>query len=152
MRTFRSLVLAVACAAALAASARAQTVTDSTGFEQRIAGTGQVALMTSNFGFLGTNYSSRLPSFAYPYPPTATEAIDHMVRGGLWVGAINLDEGTPRVSTGTLDGSAGSDPRTSGGPEWTPCWSRWVWPSGPTTWFGAIPSGCASAWVSVSPC
>ncbi len=123
MPTFRSRVAVAVCALAFAfAAARtsAQTITDSTRFEQRIAGTGQVALMLSNFGFLGTNYSSRLPSFAYPYPPTATEAIDHMVRGGLWVGAINLDEGTARVTTGALDGSAGSDPRTSGGPEWTP--------------------------------
>ncbi len=62
----------------------------------------QIGLTVNNNGFLGTNLPNAEsdPSFEYPL---GTD-IERMIRGGIWIGAINADNDT-LVSTATLDGS-----------------------------------------------
>ncbi len=93
-------------------------VNDSTSYEQTVAGVGQVALTVTNYGFIGTNYLGRGPSFEYPYSTGSGPHIDHLVRGGLWIGGVNLLSDSTRVSTATLDGQYNS--RSSTGTEYTP--------------------------------
>ncbi len=65
----------------------------------------QIGLMINNNGLLGTNLPTNQspPSFEYPL---GTD-IERMIRGGIWIGAINSD-GEPLVSTATLDESYSS--------------------------------------------
>lgn len=72
-----------------------------------------VGLAVWNTGFFGTNFASMAPSFEYPLGETFR--YDHMVRGGLWVGGLVDTSGVvdTLVSTATIDGSYGSDPRTA---------------------------------------
>ena len=62
-----------------------------------------MGLVLTNYGFFGNNFVSRSPSMEYPLG----SQIDHLVRAGIWVGAINA-EGDTVVSTGTVSGSYGS--------------------------------------------
>lgn len=59
---------------------------------------GQLGLGVTNLGYFGTAFSSRSPSARYPIK----SAVEHVYRGGLWVGARDSD-GTLRVSTGAQD-------------------------------------------------
>ncbi len=61
-----------------------------------------IGLCFYNNGFVGNNFNSRSPSFEFPLGSN----IDHMVRGGLWVGAKTVDNEI-RVSTATVDGRVG---------------------------------------------
>ncbi len=78
----------------------------------RTQNVGNLALALSNHGFLGDNFADRAPSMEYP----KGSEVDHMVRGGLWVGGINTDFDT-LVTTGVQDGYWGSYTRPS---EWVP--------------------------------
>ncbi len=78
----------------------------------RIQNVGNLALALSNHGFLGDNFAERTASMEYP----KGSEVDHMVRGGLWVGGINTDFDT-LVTTGVLDGYWGSYTRPT---EWVP--------------------------------
>ena len=69
----------------------------------RITSGNNLGLTLFNDGFFGNNFANRQPSFEYPLGSN----IDHMVRGGLWVGAINA-VGDTLVSTATKDGQIGS--------------------------------------------
>jgi hypothetical protein len=91
---------------------------DSAGFDQTVAGVGHVAVNLTNYGFVGTNYYGRAPSFEYPYTTGPGSHVDHLVRGGLWIGGFNTYTGVHRVSTATLDGNYNS--RSSTGTEYTP--------------------------------
>lgn len=73
---------------------------------------GNLALAVSNHGFLGNNFAERAASMEYP---KGTE-VDHMIRGGLWVGGINTDFDT-LVTTGVQDGYWGTYTRPT---EWVP--------------------------------
>ena len=66
----------------------------------------KIGLMINNNGFLGTNLPNEFspPSFEFPL---GTD-YERMVRGGIWVGAIN-NNGDRLVSTGTISGIAGGD-------------------------------------------
>ncbi len=57
----------------------------------------------TNYGFIGNNFSARTPSLEYPI---GTEH-EHLVRGGLWIGAIAADQNGAftGVTTGAIDGS-----------------------------------------------
>ncbi|MFH1278841.1 MAG: hypothetical protein ABIK65_10735 [Candidatus Eisenbacteria bacterium] len=73
-----------------------------------------VGLMINNNGFLGTNLPGANgepanfdPSFEYPLGTN----IERMIRGGVWIGAVNID-GDSLVSTATIDG-AFNDPISS---------------------------------------
>ena len=73
---------------------------------------GNLALALSNHGFLGNNFAERAASMEYP----KGSEVDHMIRGGLWVGGINTDFDT-LVTTGVQDGYWGSYTRPT---EWVP--------------------------------
>lgn len=76
----------------------------------------KLGLVLSNYGFIGTNLTSRSPSFEYPLG----SGHQHLTRGGPWIGAIALDEEGvfTGVSTAAIDGYAGS--ASAGATEFTP--------------------------------
>ena len=59
----------------------------------------------TNYGFIGNNFTSRTPSMEYP----VGTGHEHLVRGGLWIGAIAADANGAftGVSTGSVDGFTG---------------------------------------------
>jgi hypothetical protein len=61
-----------------------------------------IGLVITNYGFFGNNFVTRAPSMEYPLG----SQIDHLIRAGLWVGAINAN-GDTVVSTGCISGSWG---------------------------------------------
>jgi hypothetical protein len=85
-------------------------------FGIRVTNLNRVGLTVTNYGFLGNNFISRSPSCEYPLGL----GIEHMSRGGLWVGALAItDQGEIyRVSTGAIDNSQGSNQVAD--TEWTP--------------------------------
>jgi len=70
----------------------------------------------TNYGFYGNNYFSRDASLEYP----ANRGFEHLVRGGLWVGAKAQDDQGEftGVSTGTVDAAQGAT--SPGSSEFTP--------------------------------
>ncbi len=123
MRSFRSLLPVAISAALLAGPARADedhlpprggavpdraqsaAQGDSILYAARVQNGNKVGLTLTNYGFVGTNFSSFAPSFEYPLGSGHM----HMVRGGPWIGAISADENGAfiGVSTSTEDGYAG---------------------------------------------
>jgi hypothetical protein len=68
-----------------------------------------MGVTVSNYGFVGNNFVSRTPSMEYPLG----SGYEHMVRGGLWIGACAFDDAAVDscfigVVTGAIDGSQGS--------------------------------------------
>src|SRR5262245_8614506 len=62
-----------------------------------------MSMNVTNYGFLGNNFTVRTPSMEYP----VGTGHEHLVRGGLWVGARTVD--TDRgVTTGAKAGSTGA--------------------------------------------
>jgi hypothetical protein len=100
---------AVAAGVATAASPPASTAVsaDSIRYATTLADINQVGLTVTNYGFFGTNFNSRAPSFEYPLGT----GYEHMSRAGLWVGALALsDTGVfYGVSSAIVDNSQGSD-------------------------------------------
>lgn len=82
-------------------SAEAQAAGDT--ITARITTGNNLGLLIYNDGFFGSNFANRGPSFEYPLGSN----IDHMVRSGIWIGAINA-VGDTLVSTATKDGAIGS--------------------------------------------
>jgi hypothetical protein len=66
-----------------------------------------VGLTTGNYGFFGTNFNSRAPSFEFPLG----SGYEHMSRAGLWVGAVALtDTGLfTGVSSAIVDNAQGTN-------------------------------------------
>lgn len=85
-------------------------------YAARIQNGNRVGLTLTNYGFVGTNFSSFAPSFEYPLGSSHM----HMVRGGPWIGAYAADDSGAYigVSTAATDGSAGGSP--SDASEFTP--------------------------------
>jgi hypothetical protein len=102
--------------AAPATPAIASAAADSIAYAVRILDKNKLGLTLSNYGFIGTNFTSRSPSFEYPLG----SGYQHMVRGGPWIGGISADENGAftGVSTAAVDGSAGS--ASAGATEFTP--------------------------------
>ncbi|MDP6419053.1 MAG: hypothetical protein QF492_06685 [Candidatus Krumholzibacteria bacterium] len=73
---------------------------------------GNLALALSNHAFIGNNFSERTSSMEYP----KGSEVDHLVRGGLWIGGISTSLDT-LVTTGVQDGYWGSYSRPT---EWVP--------------------------------
>lgn len=73
---------------------------------------GNLALAISNHGFIGNNFAERASSMEYP----KGSEVDHLIRGGLWVGGVNTDFDV-LVTTGVQDGYWGSYTRPT---EWVP--------------------------------
>lgn len=72
----------------------------------RVMDQNKMAMSITNYGFVGNNFTTRAPSMEYPLGT----GYEHLVRGGLWVGAIaQSDTGTfTGVTTAAVDGSSGS--------------------------------------------
>ena len=89
---------------------------DSIRFLSTVDNVNLMGVTITNYGFIGNNFISRSPSVEYPLG----EGLEHMVRGGLWIGARCFDSPTDtlRVTTGTVDGSAGSGSQSAS--EFTP--------------------------------
>ena len=92
------------------------STTDSIAFASKVATGNLVGITITNYGFIGNNFISRDPSFEFPLGA----GYEHMVRGGLWVGAQAIDDNGAftGVVTGALDGSQGQ--ATQGATEFTP--------------------------------
>ena len=88
-----------------ARSVEAAAGSDSISFAARVLNGNKLGLTLTNYGFIGTNFSSYAPSFEYPLGSGHM----HMVRGGPWVGAISADQDGAfiGVSIATQDGSVG---------------------------------------------
>ena len=88
------------------AAGRAEAAaSDSISYAARVLNGNKVGLTLTNYGFIGTNFSSFAPSFEYPLGSGHM----HMVRGGPWIGAISADQDGAfiGVSVATEDGAAG---------------------------------------------
>jgi len=100
-----------------AAPSRAQrSAPPGTRFDQVIAEGSKVNMTITNYGFYGNNYFSRDASLEYP----ANRGYEHLVRGGLWVGAKAQDSHGEfvGVTTGTVDAAQGAT--SPGSTEFTP--------------------------------
>ena len=91
-------------------------VPDSVRFDQEIQNQNLIAMAMTNYGFYGNNFFKRDASFEYP----KDRGYEHMVRGGLWVGALAMGDSGEfiGVTCGTGDASAG--PSSVDASEWTP--------------------------------
>jgi hypothetical protein len=99
-----------------APAAAQKTTADSILYKANVMNSNLVAINVTNYGFVGNSFSSRQPSMEYP----AGSQFEHLVRGGLWIGAEAVDDSGSfiGVSTGALDGSNGSSAQSS--TEYTP--------------------------------
>ena len=61
-----------------------------------------MSINVTNYGFIGNNFNVRTPSMEYP----VGTGHEHLVRGGLWIGALSADDNGAftGVTTGALDG------------------------------------------------
>lgn len=64
-----------------------------------------MSMNTTNYGFIGNNFTVRTPSMEYP----VGTGHEHLVRGGLWIGALAVDQNGAfiGVTTGAVDGFTG---------------------------------------------
>jgi hypothetical protein len=99
-----------------AAPAAAQDVPDSVHYAVKSTNNNLLGILITNYGFIGNNFVSRSPSMEYPLG----SGFDHLVRGGLWIGARAIDDlgAFTGVSTAAIDGTAGSSAQA--GTEYTP--------------------------------
>ena len=102
-----AVLLAAALAAGGPAAARAATAVDSIRYVTAITDGNQVGLTVTNYGFFGTNFLNRAPSFEYPLG----SGYEHMSRAGLWVGALALSDTGAfiGVSSAIVDNAQGSN-------------------------------------------
>ena len=93
-----------------------RVIPDTVRFDQEIQSGNAIAMTTTNYGFYGNNFFRRDASFEYP----TNRGYEHMVRGGLWVGAEATDDQGEflGVTCGTVDASAG--PNSTEASEFTP--------------------------------
>jgi hypothetical protein len=89
---------------------------DSISYAARVMSGNKLGLTLTNYGFIGTNFSSSASSFEYPLGSNHM----HMVRGGPWIGAISADQDGAfiGVTIAAQDGSAGFS--SAGASEFTP--------------------------------
>lgn len=92
------------------------TQLDSIRYALRVTDNNLMGVTITNYGFVGNNFVSRSPSFEYPLGA----GFEHMVRGGLWVGARALDDQGvfTGVTTAAVDGAQGSSSQAA--TEFTP--------------------------------
>jgi hypothetical protein len=97
-------------------SISARIIPDSVRFDQEIQAGNAIAMTMTNYGFYGNNFFRREASFEYP----ANRGYEHMVRGGLWIGAQATDDlgEFTGVACGAVDASQG--PNSTEASEWTP--------------------------------
>jgi hypothetical protein len=92
------------------------TASDSISYAARVMSGNKLGMTITNYGFIGTNFTSFAPSFEYPLGTSHM----HMVRGGPWIGGVSFDENGAfvGVTIAAEDGSAGSN--SAGSTEFTP--------------------------------
>jgi len=85
-------------------------------YDSRVMNQNRVGLTVTNFGFIGNNFTTPAPSMEYPLGT----GFEHLVVGGLWIGANAVDDlgAFTGVSTAVLDGAVATNP--SLGTEFTP--------------------------------
>src|SRR4030095_1191007 len=88
---------------------------DSIAYAARVMSGNKLGMTLTNYGFVGSNFSSAAPSFEYPLGSNHM----HLVRGGPWIGAISADENGAfvGVTIAAQAGSAGSSHTGNGGVE-----------------------------------
>ena len=117
---FRHLLLALlvllfaSCAAAGGSSAArgpgraqaARTNADSS-YAVRFLSSNKLGMALTNYGFIGTDFHNGNSSFEYPLGSGHM----HMVRGGIWIGGLTLDNNGAYigVTTAAQDANAGAD-------------------------------------------
>jgi hypothetical protein len=106
LRTPARLAVALAADLLLLAAplgAPRHAAAETVGFTTRVTDNNRVGLTTTNYAFYGNNFQSRAPSFEFPLG----SGYEHMVRAGIWFGALGItDTGEIlRVSTGAFDAS-----------------------------------------------
>jgi hypothetical protein len=109
------VIVFAACATAGAANAartpdpaRATgTNADSILYAVRFQSSNKIGMALTNYGFIGTDFHNGNSSFEYPLGTGHM----HMVRGGLWVGGLTIDNNGAfiGVSTAAQDANAGAD-------------------------------------------
>ncbi len=100
------LVTLVTAAVALATAATIAPAAAAVPYQARIARVNRVGLTTTNYGFFGTNFVNRSPSFEFPIG----SGYEHMARAGLWVGGKPSDAvDFIGVSTAVVDNAQGSN-------------------------------------------
>jgi hypothetical protein len=120
-----AIALAAVCAGMPARADRAptpppfeaqQVQQDSIRFALRVTDSNLIGATITNYGFVGNNFVSRAPSLEYPLG----SGFEHMVRGGLWVGGIAIDDlgAFTGVVTSAVDGAHGSS--SANATEFTP--------------------------------
>ena len=92
------------------------SASDSISYRARVMNGNLVGVTVTNYGFIGNNFISREPSLEYPLGA----GYEHLVRGGLWIGALARDGGGgfTGVTSATVDGAQGS--ASQGATEFTP--------------------------------
>jgi hypothetical protein len=95
---------------------RADVIPDSVRFDQEVQAGNAIAMTLTNYGFYGNNFYKRDASLEYP----ANRGYEHLIRGGLWVGAVATGESGEfvGVTTGAMDSQVG--PNSTIATEWTP--------------------------------
>jgi hypothetical protein len=93
-----------------------RTIPDTVRFDQEVAAGNAVAMSLTNYGFFGNNFFTRAASWEYP----ANRGYEHLVRGGLWIGAQGSDANGEFIGvvTGAVDASQG--PNSTKSSEFTP--------------------------------
>ncbi|MBI5168547.1 MAG: hypothetical protein HZA61_03570 [Candidatus Eisenbacteria bacterium] len=83
-----------------------QSAQDAVNYDLRVMGQNRLGISITNYGFIGNNFTTRSASMEYPFG----SGYEHLVRGGLWVGALAVDDngGFTGVTTSAVDGSQGS--------------------------------------------
>lgn len=77
-------------------------------FDVKVTNSNLLGITLTNYGFVGNNFLGKDPSLQYPLG--ARGVYEHLVRGGLWIGAHAQDAfgEFDGVITGTVDGSVGN--------------------------------------------
>ena len=82
----------------------AQATLADSAYDLKVTRNNLLAVSVTNYGFVGNNFVSLdSPSLEYPLGTR----YEHLVRGGLWVGAHSNSEDLFGVTTGALDGQVG---------------------------------------------
>ncbi|MBP8137577.1 MAG: hypothetical protein KAY61_05180, partial [Candidatus Eisenbacteria bacterium] len=97
-----------------------QSAQDVVNYALLVMGQNKLGMSITNYGFIGNNFTTRSASMEYPLG----SGYEHLVRGGLWVGALAVDDngGFTGVSAGAIDGSQGS--ASADATEFTPISSK----------------------------
>ncbi len=85
-------------------------------YVQAIANINKMGMTLSNYGVMGTNFTSRAPSMEYPLG----SGFQHLIHAGIWIGGKSYDGNGAftGVSTASMDASPGQSPYS--GDEFTP--------------------------------